>query len=308
MSELRFNGRVAIVTGAGQGMGREHAMMLASRGARVVVNDINAERAGETVTLITDAGGSAVVDSHDIVEEAAHLVQTAIDSFGGLDIVINNAGINRFGLFWEMDSEEWWRVFDTSFRGLVEVSRAAMPHLIASGTGRLINVSSNALMGAPHATAYSAAKAAIWGFGNALIPEGRQAGVQISTILPVAWTPMTEDAFPNPAIQKVMREKFPADAVAAFATWLAHQDTTVYGEAFEIGGVSAARTVITAMPRITVPETTPEVWAENAETLMKEGALSPLRSASESFREQLVFLAPEMESEIPADAADLSTK
>jgi NAD(P)-dependent dehydrogenase (short-subunit alcohol dehydrogenase family) len=307
-SELDFGGRVAIVTGAGQGMGREHAIMLASRGARVVANDIATARAEETVQVITEAGGTAVPDSHDIVTEAAGLVQTAIDSFGRLDIVVNNAGINAYGRFWEMDSDLWWRVFDTSFRGVVEVARHAMPHLIESGSGRLINISSNGLMGIPNDTSYGAAKAAVWGLGNSLVAEAREVGVQVTTLLPVAWTPMTEDAFGNgsPVIQKLMREQFPADAVAAFVTWLAHQDTTVHGEAFEVGGLAAARTVITAMPRIKAAETTPEAWADKASELTTDGDLTPLFNASQSLRAQMVFLAPEMESEIPADAADVS--
>lgn len=305
-TELDFGGRVAIVTGAGQGMGREHAIMLAARGARVVVNDINADRAGETVKAITDAGGTAVTDSHNIVTESADLVKTAIDNFDGLDVVVNNAGINAYGLFWEMDSDVWWRVFDTSFRGVVEVSRNAMPHLIKSGSGRLINISSNALMGLPNDTSYAAAKAAIWGLGNSLAGEAREVGVQVTTLLPVAWTPMTQEAFGDPVIQKVMNDHFPSSSVSAFVTWLAHQDTTVHGETFEIAGISAARTAFTAMPRLKVAEPTPEAWADNAANLMQDGEFTPLPQASDSFRAQVVFLAPEMDAVLPANAADVS--
>lgn len=301
--ELDFKGRVAIVTGAGQGMGREHATMLASRGARVVVNDIVAERAEDTANAITKAGGIAVSDSNNIITHAADLIQTAVTHFGGLDIVVNNAGIQRVGNFWEMDEDLWWHVFDTSLRGVVKVARHAMPHLIASGTGRLINVASNALMGAAMFSPYATAKAGIWGLGNTLAAEAREVGVQVNTILPVAWTPMTEGVFPNPAIQQVLQEQFPPEAVAAFVTWLAHQDTTVSGEAFEIGGVEAARTVFSAMPRMKIQEHTPENWARHVEDLMQDGPLTPLQDASDSFRQQLVYLAPELESEIPVDAA-----
>ena len=306
-NELDFGGRVAIVTGAGQGMGRAHAIMLASRGARVVANDIAGDRAGETVQMITDAGGTAVLDSNDIVTRSADLVQTAITNFGRLDIVVNNAGINKFGRFWEMDPDVWWRVFDTSFKGLVEVSRHAMPHLIESGTGRLINIASNALMGLANDSSYGAAKAAIWGLSNSLIPEARDVGVQVSTLLPVAWTPMTDDAFSDPLIRKIMVEQFPSSAVSAFVTWLAHQDTTVYGESFEIGGASAARTVFAAMPRLTITEATPEEWAVNAATLLQDGDLTPLYQASDSFRAQVVNLVPEMDAVLPKDAANVSS-
>lgn len=288
-------------------MGREHAVMLASRGAKVVVNDINSNRAEETVKTITDAGGTAVPDSHDIVTKSADLVQNAIDSFGGLDIVVNNAGINAYGRFWEMDRDLWWKVFDTSFRGVVEVSRSAMPHLIESGSGRLINISSNALMGLPNDTSYAAAKAAVWGLGNSLAGEARDVGVQVTTLLPVAWTPMTEEAFGDPLIQQVMRDHFPSSSVSAFVTWLAHQDTTIHGETFEIAGISAARTAFSAMPRMQVTEPSPEVWAANAANLTKSGELTPLLKASDSFRAQVVYLAPEMDSQLPADAADVSS-
>lgn len=303
---LDFNGRVAIVTGAGQGMGREHAKMLASRGARVVANDINTERAGETVAEITGAGGIAVADSNNIVTGAADIVQTALTEFGQLDIVVNNAGINAFGRFWEMDPDTWWRVFDVSVKGVVEVSRAAMPHLIASGSGRLINISSNGVMGVPLDSAYCAAKAAIWGLGITLAAEAREVGVQVTTLMPVAWTPMTEDAFPNPVIQDAMRQTVPADAVSAFVTWLAHQDTTVYGDTFEVAGVSAARVAIAGTPRMKVEVPTPESWAGGAEELTKDGQLRPFRTASESFRDQMVYLAPELDAVLPADASNVS--
>ena len=303
---LDFKGRVAVVTGAGQGMGREHAKMLASRGARVVANDINADRVADTVSAIVDSGGVAVADSNNIVTGAADIVQTALNEFGQLDIVVNNAGINAFGRFWEMDADTWWKIFDVSVKGVVEVSRAAMPHLIASGSGRLINISSNGVMGVPLDSAYNAAKAAIWGLGITLAAEAREVGVQVTTLMPVAWTPMTEDAFPNPVIRDAMRQTVPASAVSAFVAWLAHQDTTVYGDTFEVAGVSAGRVAIAGMPRMKVETPTPESWAEGAELLTQDGELRPFRTASESFRDQMVYLAPELDSVLPADAADVS--
>ena len=306
MNNLDFKGRVAIVTGAGQGMGREHAKMLASRGARVVVNDVNAANAAEAVAEIINAGGTAVVDSHNVVTEAPEIVQTALDSFGQLDIVVNNAGINAFGRFWEMEADTWWRIFDVAVKGVVGVSRAAMPHLIASGSGRLINISSNGVMGVPTDSAYNAAKAAIWGLGITLAAEAREVGVQVSTLMPVALTPMTEDAFPNPVIKDAMRTTVPASSVSAFVTWLAHQDTTVFGETFEIAGVAAGRVAIAGMPRMKVETPTPESWADSGEALMKDGELRAFRNASESFRDQMVYLAPELDQVLPANAADVS--
>jgi NAD(P)-dependent dehydrogenase (short-subunit alcohol dehydrogenase family) len=304
--ELDFDGRVAIVTGAGSGMGREYAVMLAAREARVVVNDFSPESAAETVRIITDAGGTAAADTNDVVSGAPDLIQNAVDTFGGLDVVINNAGTVGFGRFWEMDEGDWWRLFDIHVRGTVRVSRLAMPHLIASGTGRLINTSSSSMLGAAGCSAYGAAKAAIWGYGNTITAEAREVGVQVTTIQPSAWTPMTEFAFDNPAIVKVLREQLPASAAAAFVTWLAHQDTTVYGECFQVSGISAGRTAFGAMPRIRVQNATPEDWATSSDALTRDADLTPLRSTGESFRAELVFLDPSMEDEIPLNPADVS--
>lgn len=302
---LDFGGRVAIVTGAGQGMGRAHAKMLASRGARVVVNDLNADNAASTVAEIIADGGTAVVDINNVVTGAEAIVQTAIDAYGRLDIVVNNAGINAFGTFWEMDRDTWWRVFDVTVKGVVEVSRAAMPHLIASGTGRLINISSNGLMGVPLDSAYSAAKAAVWGLSIGLAAEAREVGVQVTTLMPVAWTPMTQDAFPNPVVQEAMKENVPPEAVSAFVTYLAHQDTTTYADTFEIAGVAAGRVVIAGMERVDAAAATPEAWVEQAEALTKDGAMRVFHNASESFRDQMVHLAPELDSVLPEDAANV---
>jgi len=303
---LDFRGRVAIVTGAGQGMGREHAKMLASRGARVVANDVNAERVNETVDEITAAGGTAVANSNDVVAGATAIVQTAIDSFGQLDIVVNNAGVITFGKFWEQDSDEWWRTFDVSFRGLVEVSRAAMPHLIASGTGRIINVSSNGVFGVPLCTAYNSAKAAVWGLGLSLADEAREVGVQVTTLMPVAWTAMPQAAFTDPVVRDGMANAVPAGAPAAFVTWLAHQDTTVHGDTFEIAGVAAGRVAAAGAPRVRVAEATPESWAANADLLTEDGTLRQFRNASESLRDQLTYLAPELDSVLPKDTASVA--
>jgi NAD(P)-dependent dehydrogenase (short-subunit alcohol dehydrogenase family) len=306
MSKMDLQGRVAVVTGSGAGLGREHATMLASRGARVVVNDISPDAAAATVGIIRDASGVAVSNVSDVAESAAALVQTALDHFGRLDIVVNNAGITRVGAFAEMDEAVWWKVFDTSFRGTVNVTRAAWRHLVASGTGRLINVSSAGMLEGPYNSAYSAAKAAIWGLGNTLVAEGEEAGVQVTTLQPTAWTAMTENAFGNPAIRRVLREKLPPRAVAAFVTWLAHQDTTVYGECFQVSGDSAGRTVFSAMPRVRAADMTPEAWAEAAGDLMRDRDVTPLRTTSDSFRAAMVFADPSIEAELPAAGTQLN--
>jgi len=258
---LDFARRVAIITGAGQGLGRAYALMLAARNAAVVVNDVNRASAEAVVEEIRASGGQAVADTHDVGRSAAGVVKTAVDTFGHLDVVICNAGILRAGRFADQPEDEFWRVFDVSFRGVVDLSRKAWPHLAKSAAGRLILTSSSGVLANPGAAAYGAAKAAIWGLGNSLAAEGADDGIQVTTILPTAYTPMSEDAYSDPAIVATLREKMGPEHVAAFVAFLAHQDTTVGGDVFQVGGLHAGRIVLAGLPRSGVATGTPEMWA-----------------------------------------------
>lgn len=264
---LDFEGRVAVITGAGQGMGRAHAKALAARGARVVINDVNAANAAAVVHEVTLAGGTAVADTNNVVKAADHVVRTAIDTFGRLDIAVANAGIVKFGLFAEQSVDDFWSVFDVSFKGTVDLARAAWPHLAESSAGRLILVSSSGMLASPGMSAYGAAKAAIWGLGNTLAVEGDRVGIQVTTIMPTAWTPMTESGFTDPTIVATLRDLMSADKVAAFVTYLAHQSTLVHGDFFQIGGSHAGRLTLSGLPRVFVENGTAEEWASKSSDL-----------------------------------------
>ncbi|WP_167140557.1 SDR family NAD(P)-dependent oxidoreductase [Diaminobutyricimonas sp. TR449] len=293
---LNFEGRVAIVTGAGQGMGKLHAITLASRGARVVVNDVSQANAEQVVKEIVDAGGTAVVDVHDVATEASAIVQTAIDAYGQLDIVVNNAGIIRVGLFGEQASEEFWQVFDVSFRGTAELSRAAWPHLVKSGSGRLILVSSSGILANPGAAAYGSAKGAIWALGNTLAMEGDRVGVQVSTLMPTAWTPMTENAYSDPTILSTLRDGMGPEHVANFVAYLSHQDTTVHGDMFQVSGGRAGRMVLAGLPRVQSTEDTPEGWADVADQLKADSdELVQYRVTGEQFTDEMIAANPAVE-------------
>lgn len=305
--KVDFEGRVAVVTGAGMGMGRSHALTLGARGARVVVNDVSAEHAEAVVSEIRASGGTAVVDTHDVRTGAAEVVQTAIAAFGQLDIVVSNAGIIRVGLFAEQPADEFWEVFDVSFRAAVDLARAAWPYLVESDAGRLILVSSSGILANPGASAYGAAKGAIWALGNSLAMEGDRVGVQVTTIMPTAWTPMTESAYENPDIIRTLRDGMGPEHVAAFVAFLAHQDTTVHGDFFQVSGGRAGRLTLAGLPRIEAPESTPEGWSEVADQLTADAEhLTQYRVTGEQFADEMIAANPDVaEAFTDINTADL---
>lgn len=206
MSEpITFDGRVAIVTGSGGGLGRTYALELARRGARVVVNDLggavdgtgSSESAADRVVAeIADAGGEAVAnyDSVSTPDSGEAIVQTALDAFGTVDIVINNAGILRDRSFANMELSEIEAVFDVHLRGAFHVSQPAFRVMKEKGYGRFVFTSSNAgLFGNFGQANYGAAKAGLAGLSNVLAIEGAKYNIKSNAIAPIAKTRMTEE-------------------------------------------------------------------------------------------------------------------
>lgn len=303
MKKLIFDGRVAIVTGAGHGMGRAHALMLASRGCRVVVNDMGGSSTGDgaseapaaaVVSEIKRSGGNAVASTEDVVTRARDIVARALHSFGRLDIVINNAGTLNGTTFGETPAEIWQAVSDVHYRGTVEVCRAAWPHLVASGSGKIVNTASSAMLGNVALTSYGAAKAATFGFTRSLAMEGASEGIDVNCILPSAWTRLTEK-IDDPRIVETMRAKFQPEHVAAFVAWLVHQDTRINNQAFLVSAGRAARVVMSSYPYIEARDSSPEGWAASSAELMESGELIPLLSTSESLIRELIAANPALE-------------
>ncbi|MFC5752047.1 SDR family oxidoreductase [Actinomadura rugatobispora] len=251
MSELRYDGRVAVVTGAGHGLGRQHALELAARGAKVVVNDLGGDRAGvgssagpaqDVVEEIKKNGGEAVANPDNVAtaEGAQAIIQTALDTFGKLDIVINNAGILRDKSFKNMAPEEFDSVIAVHLRGSFLVSSAAWSHLRDQGYGRIVNTSSPAgLFGNFGQANYATAKMGLVGFTKTLAHEGKKYNVKANAIAPVAWTRMTEDLLPAD-----FSEKLGVDKVTPLVAYLAHESIEVSGEVYTVGGGRVARILV----------------------------------------------------------------
>ncbi len=243
MTTLRFDGRVAVVTGAGGGLGRCHAQLLASRGAAVVVNDAAAERAADVVSEIIAAGGSAVADSGDVstTEGGEAIVQAALDNFGRIDVLVNNAGIIRDRSFHNLSDAELDAVLGVHLRGAFNVTRPAWRHMREAEYGRLIFTSSAAgLWGNFGQANYSAAKAALIGLSHTLAIEGASKNIHSNVIAPIAATAMTEGL-----LGKLTTAADPS-LVSPAVAWLCHETCEAAGHVYTVGGGRIAR-VVTAI-------------------------------------------------------------
>lgn len=224
---LRLDGRVAIVTGAGHGLGRAHALELARRGARVLVNNRrrdsdreNESSAGRTVAAIRAAGGEARANGDDVVDpqSGARMVAQALEAWGRLDILVCNAGVSQHVPFHRIHADEFRRIFDVNFHGSFHVAHAAYAHMRAAGYGRIVfSTSSAGLHGLHGLTAYSASKAALVGLTRSLAQEGVRCGVRVNAVSPYAHTNMTAEHMP-PDLAATLRAEYVSPLVAYFAS------------------------------------------------------------------------------------------
>ena len=242
-----LDGKVAIVTGAGGGLGRAHALLLAHEGAAVVVNDLGGDRHGAgggtsmadgVVDEIKANGGKAAAHYGSVTDDqaAADMVKTAVDTFGRLDILINNAGILRDKSFKKMSDEEWDVVIDVHLRGTYLVTKHAWQQMLDQGEGgRIVMTSSTSgLIGNFGQTNYGAAKAGIAGFMRVLALEGMRYGITVNVLAPGAFSRMTEDIMPDtPNLQ----ERMAPEKVSPTVVWLCTDDAAkVTGRQFCVSG------------------------------------------------------------------------
>ncbi len=238
--ELRFDGRCAIVTGAGGGLGRAHALLLASRGAKLVVNDLGGSHTGEgksasaadkVVAEIKEKGGEAVA-SYDSVEDGDKIVKTAIDAFGKIDIIVNNAGILRDVSFQKMTQADWDLVYRVHVLGAFRVTHAAWPYMRDAGYGRIVMTSSaSGIYGNFGQANYSMAKLGLHGLAQTLALEGKKRNIVVNTIAPTAGSRMTETVMPPALVAALVPE-----LVSPLVARLVHESNEDTGGLYEVGG------------------------------------------------------------------------
>jgi NAD(P)-dependent dehydrogenase (short-subunit alcohol dehydrogenase family) len=287
---IRFDNRVAVVTGAGNGLGRAHALLLASRGARVVVNDPGGTvdgkggdhaAADKVVAEIKAAGGQAVPNYDSVADpkSAANIVKAAVDSFGTVDIVVNNAGVLRDKTFHNMTVEDFDFVVKVHFLGTAYVTHAAWPIMRARAYGRVVVTSSNSgIYGNFGQANYGGAKLAVVGFMNALRLEGQKYNIFVNALAPVAGTRMTESLMPPEMLEKIKPE-----FVSPMVAYLCSEQCQRTGEIWSAGAGYFARIEYREAPGLRIAGRAPtlEDVADNIDRIADLSTNKVFRTSTE---------------------------
>jgi NAD(P)-dependent dehydrogenase (short-subunit alcohol dehydrogenase family) len=268
MPDLRFDDRVAVITGAGRGLGRAYAVLLGSRGAKVVVNDPGAGISGEgidtgpahdVVKEIKEAGGDAVACTESVATAAGGqaIIETAVNHYGRIDILIHNAGNNRYASLTEMSYADFEAVVDVHLRGAFHVVRPAFPLMCQAGYGRVVLTSSiGGIYGNHRVANYAASKAGVIGLSNVVALEGAAKGVKCNVIVPAALTRLAE------GLDTSAYPPMGPELTAPVAGWLAHESCSITGEILVSIAGRVARAFLAETPGVYQPSWTIEQVGE----------------------------------------------
>jgi NAD(P)-dependent dehydrogenase (short-subunit alcohol dehydrogenase family) len=293
MTELRYDNRVAIVTGGGRGLGRAYAMLLASRGAKVIVNDVGGnirgdevieDPAADVVAEIKAAGGEAIAitDSVATVAGGKAIIDAAMDSWGRLDILIPNAGNVRRGEIDQISHEDFQSVIDVHMQGAWNLVRPGFEIMAKSGYGRVVLTSSiGGIYGNATSVNYGMAKASMIGLNNVIGLEGADRGVKSNIILPGAVTRMSE------GMDVSMFPPMPPEYVAAVVGWLAHESCSVTGEMYVSTAGRVARAFITETEGVFQPDWTPDAVGARIDEIRNPAKQWTLEPVPNGFGEHL---------------------
>ncbi len=295
MNDLRFDGQVVIVTGAGRGLGRAYAGLLARRGAAVLVNDTGVGDAGEDlaqsrrpaddcVAEIRDAGGTASASYESVAHEAGAnaIVAQALREFCRVDALINNAGIGMDRPFAQTSPDDFRRVMDVHFMGTALMCRAVWDPMCAAGYGRIVNTTSSAVFGYLNCAAYSAAKGAILAFTRSLSLEAAAVNIGVNCISPAAATRMTAGVGMDPAQRSWMEHALPPASVAPLVAYLAHETCALRGEILSASGGSVRRYLFGETAGFRTAALTAELVAQNLSNIVDANSFRAFASTNEA--------------------------
>jgi NAD(P)-dependent dehydrogenase (short-subunit alcohol dehydrogenase family) len=282
MDDLRFDGQVAVVTGAGgnPSLGRAYAMLLAARGASVVVNDLGVGPDGRgiqpasaeaVVDDIRAAGGTAIADGNSVADPdgAQAIIDAALNAYGRLDILVNNAGVAALALFEEISLRDIQRVVNVHLYGNIYMNRAAWAPMRAAGYGRIVNITSAALLGMQYTSIYGAAKGGILSLTRALALEGGRYGIKVNTVGPYGAS--SSQTYFNDPDQDYIRHTFehaPPELVAPVVAFLCHADCPVSGRYFESGGGRTTERFFAETQGYADPQLTLEKFRDNFDAVV----------------------------------------
>jgi NAD(P)-dependent dehydrogenase (short-subunit alcohol dehydrogenase family) len=276
---LSFGEQVAIVTGAGRGIGREHARMLASRQARVVANDVDRDAASETVSLIVAEGGMAVVSADDLTTASgvASVITAAMEELGGLSIIVGNAGIFSQGDISQLDPDQLRKHLELDAVASFRLVQAAWPYLVERHYGRIVLTTSSAAFGSATEIAYGVGKASVIGLARSLAIAGMTSGIKVNAIAPFGFSRMTAaNVNLTPNQLNARARVIPPELVAAGVTGLVHESCSVTGELFVCGGGRLARIMIMQATGYMNPHITPEDVVQRWDEVLDGSGLTPV--------------------------------